>query len=55
MKMLGSKNPLEEAELIEHSLSPSTTDEIDNLLEFFSQNPKIYEKYDKFKALRAEK
>jgi DtxR family Mn-dependent transcriptional regulator len=47
--MIGNDSPLEEAELVEHSLSPLTVSEIKILLEFFAKNPDIKERYEDFR------
>ncbi|MGC6175080.1 metal-dependent transcriptional regulator [Lacrimispora sp. 38-1] len=47
--MVGSPNPLEEAELVEHTLSTLTVLEIKALLEFFTQNPDIEKQFKKFR------
>ncbi len=52
LTMIGNTNPLEEVELVEHSLSPSTVSEIKNLLEFFKENPDIEKQYKAFKKQR---
>jgi DtxR family Mn-dependent transcriptional regulator len=49
LTMIGNTNPLEEAELIEHSLSSSTVSEIKILTAFITENPDIQEKYAAFK------
>ncbi len=44
MKLIGSSNPLEETELIEHTLSPSTVDAIGMLNAFFAEEVEIGQK-----------
>jgi Mn-dependent DtxR family transcriptional regulator len=53
LAILGNTNPLEEAELAEHSLSPSTISKIKILLEFFARNPDVKNQYEKFKKAAA--
>jgi len=50
--IIGNTNPLEETELIEHAVSSSTVMEIKTLVDFFTQNPDIYEAYNAFKHVR---
>lgn len=52
LKLIGNSNPLEEAELVEHSLSPSTVSAINTLLEFFERNPGIKKHYEDFKKMK---
>ncbi|MGF7143904.1 Mn-dependent DtxR family transcriptional regulator [Anaerotaenia torta] len=47
--MLGSPHPLEETELIEHTLSPMTVLEIKALLDFFTQNSDIERQFKAFR------
>ena len=49
LRMIGNSNPLEEAELIEHSLSASTISKIKILVKFFTTNPDIAAQYKDFK------
>lgn len=49
LKLIGSTNPLEETELIEHSLSPSTVADLITLLEFFQFNADAFNNYNEFK------
>ncbi len=49
LNLVGSANPLEETELVEHVLSASTVLEIKALLEFFAQNPDIEKHFRKFR------
>ena len=48
-RLIGNTNPLEEVELIEHSLTSSTVSQINNSLHFFAQNPNIHKEYELFK------
>ncbi|SHI10277.1 iron (metal) dependent repressor, DtxR family [Sporobacter termitidis DSM 10068] len=50
LKLIGCANPLEEAELIEHSLSPSTVRDLNDLLEFFSSNAEARSAYEAYRA-----
>ncbi|KPU43866.1 transcriptional regulator MntR [Oxobacter pfennigii] len=52
LTMIGNTSPLEEAELVEHSLSTSTVLEIKGLMEFFMENPGIEKQYKAFKEQR---
>ncbi|ADY55797.1 iron (metal) dependent repressor, DtxR family [Syntrophobotulus glycolicus DSM 8271] len=49
LRLIGNTSPLEEAELIEHSLSTSTVTGIKTLLAFFARNPEINTEYEAFK------
>jgi Mn-dependent DtxR family transcriptional regulator len=49
LELIGSRNTLEETELIEHSLSPSTVSALGVLHAFFSQHPEIAQRYVAFK------
>lgn len=42
---LGNKEPLQETELLEHTVTPDTVERLRGLLSFFYQNPDIYERY----------
>lgn len=53
--LIGSSNPLEEAELVEHSLSPSTVLDLNDLLEFFSLNPDTQSSFYEFKKEKRTK
>lgn len=55
LKLIGDVNPLEETELIEHSLSPSTVSDLITLIEFFQHNLDIKEKFDHFKKENGNK
>lgn len=49
LNLIGSVNPLEETELIEHSLSPDTVSDIASLLAFFKSNKELTNKFNVFK------
>jgi Mn-dependent DtxR family transcriptional regulator len=49
LKLIGSSNPLEETELIEHSLRPSTVSDLTILLEFFESDPAARKNFNSFK------
>jgi len=53
LTLAGNTSPLEEAELIEHSLNCSTVSQIDTLLDFFAKNPDIRKQYEDFKKAAA--
>lgn len=46
---IGSSNPLEETELVEHMLCPSTVYKIQSLLDFFASNPDVSKKFKSFR------
>lgn len=48
LKLVGSSNPLEETELIEHTLSPSTVAAIGDLNMFFAEETEIRQKFIAF-------
>lgn len=48
LSFIGNRTPLEEAELVEHSLEPATVSLISLLLEFFSQDREAKERYEAF-------
>ncbi len=52
LRLIGNADPLEEAELVEHSLSPSTVDDLDDLLTFFLHNPAVQKSFRDFKKYR---
>ncbi|MDU7337876.1 MAG: iron dependent repressor, metal binding and dimerization domain protein [Clostridium sp.] len=55
LTVLGSSNALEETELIEHTLSPSTVLDIDLLNRFFQENPKVQKQFTDYqKAYRTD-
>ena len=50
LKFLGvSENILIETELVEHNISPETTEKIEMLNKFLGQNPQFVEEFEKFK------
>lgn len=55
LTLIGSPNPLEETELVEHSLSPSTVSDLNDLLEFFHLNPATQNNFDEFKKNKTAK
>jgi len=55
LNLIGSQNALEETELIEHSLCAATVSRLQDLIDFFGQNPASkasFEDYKKAKRLR---
>lgn len=48
LKLIGSLTPLEETELIEHTLSPSTVCAISILNDFFTEDPEARQKFIAF-------
>ena len=52
LRAVGSKNVLEETELIEHSLGYFTVESLGDLLEFFRSDGGLQEKYRAFRAER---
>jgi len=52
LTMIGSANPLEETELVEHSLSASTVSDLRDLTEFFRFNPDMQKNFYEFKKSR---
>ena len=50
LELIGSANPLEEAELIEHSLSVPTVAALDILNAFFACDTEVYERFVAFKT-----
>ena len=48
LKMIGCQNPLEETELIEHSLSASTVLALSGLLDFFQSDEKALTDFHAF-------
>lgn len=48
LQFIGSENALEETELIEHSLSPSTIKSVHTLLEFFKSNDQTVKDYQQY-------
>lgn len=55
LTLIGNSNPLEETELIEHSLSPSTISDLNDLLEYFNNNAAAKKAFFDFKKSREEK
>ncbi|HWQ50965.1 MAG TPA: hypothetical protein VN369_04090, partial [Terriglobales bacterium] len=49
LRLLGSDNPLEEAELVEHTLSASTVAALGVLSDFFTQSAETMQKYAAFR------
>jgi Mn-dependent DtxR family transcriptional regulator len=49
LKLIGNANPLEEAELIEHSLSSATVEDLNDILEFFQTDDYIKGQFNYFK------
>lgn len=54
LKLIGNANPLEEAELIEHSLSASTVEDLAGLLEFFQTDAYVEESFCDFKMRKRD-
>ncbi len=52
LTIIGSSNPLEETELVEHSLSSSTVSALNELLEFLRVNPSVQGSFVEFKKMR---
>lgn len=52
LNLIGSSNPLEETELIEHSLSASTVSDLNALLEFFGADTSARDNLYEFKRSR---
>ena len=48
LKFIGISESLEETELIEHSINPTTMKHLSTLLEFFERNPDIQKRYEEF-------
>lgn len=49
LQLIGCGNPLEETELIEHSLSPETVSRLNTLLSFFNSDHCSQKRYEAFK------
>ena len=49
LTLIGCTDPLEETELIEHSLYPATVKKLKTLLDFFKSNPDIKREFDAFR------
>lgn len=54
LQLIGSADPLEETELMEHSVSPPTVWRLNVLLDFFQSEGSILESYEAFKKYRAK-
>lgn len=50
--MIGNDNPLEEAELMEHSISPATAAHMRTLVDFFKDNPRVEAQYQDYRRAR---
>lgn len=46
--LIGSNNPLKEAELVEHMLSPATVFSLKGLVDFFDQHQEVYQQFCSF-------
>ena len=55
LRLLGNSKPLEETELIEHTLDPSTVEELNVLLAFFDAREDIRQSFAQFKAAQQDK
>lgn len=53
LKLIGNANPLEETELVEHTLSPATVEALGRLNEFFACHEEIRRQFDAFQAKTA--
>lgn len=53
LKLIGNSNPLEETELVEHTLSPSTVEALARLNAFFACHEEIRLQFDAFGATTA--
>ncbi len=51
---IGSRNPLEETELIEHSLSAQTVDRLNDLLTFFRTDEQAFLRFQTLREKRAD-
>jgi Mn-dependent DtxR family transcriptional regulator len=49
LRLIGNAEPLEETELIEHALSASTVEDLDDLLSFFHQNATVWDSFKDYK------
>lgn len=54
LTLIGNTNPLEEAELIEHTVSEATVTAIETLIDFFRQNPNMLKSYTAFQKTTAK-
>lgn len=52
LTLIGSSNPLEETELVEHSLSSSTVSDLNDLIEYFRINKAAQRSFYEFKKSR---
>ena len=52
LQLIGCTEPLEETELIEHSVSPSTLFQLNTLLAFFQSDSFILKSYEEFKMTK---
>jgi Mn-dependent DtxR family transcriptional regulator len=52
LRMIGCAEPLEETELIEHSLSASTVADIATLVGFFETDGEVLERFSRYRACR---
>ncbi len=52
LKLIGNDNPLEETELIEHSLNPDTVYRLKTLLEFFQWDKMALKHFQNFQEMR---
>ena len=55
LRLVGSPNVLEETELIEHSLSPSTVENLQALIEYFHSDAQAEGKYRKMRQKNDER
>ena len=55
LRLIGSPNPLEETELIEHSLSSPTVSNLNNLLEYFRLDTMVQKGFNDFQRERLTK
>lgn len=49
LNLIGCSNPLEETELIEHSLSPETIENLSDFYDFFEYNNDVYHSFLSFR------
>lgn len=52
--LIGNANPLEETELVEHSLSASTVSDLSDLIEFFKLDPAVTSRFHAFKKSKRD-
>lgn len=52
LRLIGNANPLEETELIEHSLSAATLEDLNDLLAFFQINTAVQVSFNDFKKFK---